>query len=91
MDINMEELKEEYQQMRKSNQFSIEWFYKFYVTSWNELQEEKQYKFMLDFETFFQTFQVYLQHTAEQVLNNLDSIFRVNSLLDQELKSIRLR
>jgi len=86
----MKKLGEEYKHMRKSGQFRVEWFYEFYVRKFEELNPIKEYKHKLNWEEFFSIFQVYLQHTANEVLEYLDGIFDVRILTNKEGKFIMI-
>ena len=58
-------MKEQYIQMRKTGQYSFEWFFKYY-------QEHPLKKVELNFQIFQQVFNMYFSFNSEAIFENLD-------------------
>jgi len=69
--------REQYIQMRKSGQYDLAWFYKFY------LQEKGDY-ITYDFQTFAQAFNMYFQFNGKQVLERVDKKMEVTKIEDEQ-------
>lgn len=61
-------MKEQYIHMRKTSQYAMEWFYKYF-------HEHPLKKIEIPFEAFMQVFQMYFSFNSESVLAHLDREF----------------
>lgn len=86
----MKKLGEEYKKMRQSGQFRVEWFFQYYNTKFEEFNPIKNYQTKLAWDDFFRIFQMYLQYSAEEVLEYLDSMFGVRILMHKDGKFIKV-
>lgn len=79
-------MREQYLQMRKNGNFSMEWFYEYYKKNFNS----EKHKILIPFEIFQQTFNFYFQNNANIILENLDFEFEITILTDKENKIINV-
>ena len=63
-------MKEQYIQMRKTGQYSFEWFFKYY-------QEHPLKKVNLDFQIFQQVFNMYFSFNSEAIFEKIDREYKL--------------
>lgn len=80
--------KQEYKEMRKTNNYDLEKFYDYYVANWKELAEQMGYQKLLTLEEFAVHFMNVFNSQSKRILAYLDTAFELNVLFSAKGKVI---
>ena len=73
-------MREQYLEMRRTNQYDLGWFFQYY------LQNKTEEMVTLPFEVFLQSFRIYFQTCAQDIFDTLDIKFQVQKIEDVNRK-----
>jgi hypothetical protein len=81
-------MRAEYIEMRKTKNYNLNWFYKYYYQEYEKLKDEKGFGPMISPEVFYHLFKQLLTFEPHSILDYLDGVFEVQIILDKNGKEI---